>query len=211
MIFNKTLKYIICINMLIFSKGFASNTIKCTNIIRHAIIFDNKMPSIYLDSGFHVDDRLRNNIYSVEHIFPRSHLSTKHINDMHNIIKTINTINVNRSNYKYVEDYDINDDKNWVELDFGNYVNHKKKLFIPNKSSRGFISRAILYMCKEYDYNPIKIINKDILAKWFYDYPPTKEEKYHNEIIRNMQNKNNVFIANYNKKKSLVAKFIEKL
>lgn len=208
MIFNKALRFIICINLM-FSRGFASHTVRCTNIIRNVIIFDSKMPSIYLEKDFHVDDRLKGDVYSIEHIFPRSHLHTKHINDMHNVIKTMNSLNVNRSNYEFVDDLENTEDKNWIKLDFDNYVNHKKKQFIPNNASRGFISRAILYMCKEYDYNPGKIIQKDILARWFYDYPPTKEEKYHNEMVKKMQHKNNVFIANYNKKKSFVAKFVE--
>lgn len=191
-----------------FSRGFASNTIKCTNLIRHAIIFDKKMPSLYLEHDFDVDDKLKSDVYSIEHIFPRSHISSKHVNDMHNVIKTTNTLNVNRSNYKYVDDYN-KDDINWIKLDFENYVNHKKKQFIPNKSSRGFISRAILYMHKEYAYNPEKIISKDILTKWFYENPPTQEEKYHNYLVKNMQNKNNVFVAHYNKKKSNVAKYID--
>ena len=216
MLFNKGLKtckltrFLICINIMIV-RSFSSHTIKCTNIARHAIIFDNKMPSIYLEKDLHIDDRLKNSLYSVEHIFPRSHMNTKHANDMHNTIRTINTLNVNRSNYEYVDEMVVKKDKHWIKLDFGNYVNHKKKQFIPNTASRGFIARAILYMCREYDYNPSKIINKEVLARWFYDYPPTKEEKYHNEMIRKMQSKNNIFIANYNKKKAFVAKFIEML
>ena len=33
---------------IMLTKCFAGNTIKCTNILRQAIIFDNKMPSIYV-------------------------------------------------------------------------------------------------------------------------------------------------------------------
>ena len=192
------------------SKGLAANTIKCTNVIRNAIIFDNKMPSLYIDKNFHVDEKLCNSVYSIEHVFPRSYISIKHTNDMHNIVKTINTLNVNRSNYEYTDIIDAND-CNWIKLDFDNYVNHKRKLFIPNSASRGFISRAILYMCKEYDYNPLKIIKKDVLTRWFFEFPPTKEEKYHNEMSKKMQNKNNIFVANYRKKMETVVKYIEKL
>ena len=202
------LKVVLCTNM-VFMRSFASHTIRCTNIMRHAIIFDNKMPSLYLHESFHVDDKHKGSVYSIEHIFPRSHLSLHHSNDMHNVIKTINSLNVNRSNYKFVED--IDNDKNWIKLDFDNYVNHKRKLFIPNKCSRGFISRAILYMCNEYNYKPTIVISKDILLKWFFEHPPTIYEKYHNEIVRKMQSKNNIFIANYNKKKAYFAKLIESL
>jgi endonuclease I len=192
-----------------FAKSFAGNTIKCTNILRQAIIFDNKMPSIYLEKNFHVEDRLKNNVYSAEHIFPRSHLNKKDYNDMHNIIKTLNDLNVNRSNYKYTDT--LTNDKHWIQLDFDNFVNHKQKLFIPNTVSRGFISRAILYMSKEYNYIITKIIEKDTLTKWYYTYPPSQSEKYHNEVIKKLQNTNNIFISNYNKKSKSIVKFLDEL
>jgi endonuclease I len=90
-------------------------------------------------------------------------------------------------------------------------VNHKQKLFIPNTVSRGFISRAILYMSKEYNYIITKIIDKDTLIKWYYSYPPTHCEKYHNEVIQRLQNTNNIFISNYNNKCKSIVKFLEKL
>jgi hypothetical protein len=215
-LFTKIVRFAITTSMILtqFTEvSRAGHTIKCTNIVRNMIIFDNKMPSIYLEKDFHIDERLKSSIYSMEHIFPRSHMSIKHANDMHNVIRTINTLNVNRSNYEFVDAdmIDAKEKKHWIKLDFGNYVNHKKKQFIPNSASRGFIARAILYMCREYDYNHHKIISKCTLAKWFFEYPPTKEEKYHNEVIRKLQNKNNIFISNYNKKKSDFAKLIEKL
>ena len=126
-----------------YIKGFAYN-----NIIKKTIVHDMKMPSIYLEKGFFCDGhygtysckdaKFKNKFFSAEHIFPQCLLNNKHSNDMHNIIKTLNTLNVNRSNYIFVEDVNIKD-KNWEELDFGNYVNHKAKVFAPNNYSRGFI------------------------------------------------------------------------
>jgi endonuclease I len=110
----------------------------------------------------------------------------------------------------FVEDVNVKD-KNWVALDFGNYVNHKCKMFAPNDYSKGFISRAILYMCREYDYNHKKVIDKDILVKWFFENPPLKDERYHNEIIHKIQRNHNIFITNYFKKNNVVIKFINKL
>ena len=188
---------------------FAANTIRCTNFIKQAIIFDNKMPSLYVEKNFHVEDKFKNSIYSIEHIFPRSHLNRKDYNDLHNVIRTLNNLNVNRSNYKYTDT--MTHDKNWIKLDFDNYVNHKQRLFIPNDISRGFISRAILYMSKEYDYSLNKIIEKETLLRWFYMYPPTQCEKYHNDVIKKLQNKNNVFISNYNKKSKSLVKFLQNL
>jgi len=102
-------------------------------------------------------------------------------------------------------------DKNWIDLEYDNKVNHKKKLFIPNKYSRGVIARAILYMSKEYNYCIKKIIDKNILLKWFYQYPPTDSEIYYNEFCKNMQNTNNIFVSKYNKKSLKFAKIFNNL
>ena len=147
---------------------------------------------------------------SAEHIYPQCLLNVKQSNDMHNIIKTLNTLNANRSNYKFHEDYDIKS-KHWVELECNNYVNHKDKIFVPNNDSRGFISRAILYMYKEYNCNPNKIIDIEILKKWYYNFSPTIDERYHNDIIKRLQNKNNIFISNYNKKNKGIKKILDSL
>lgn len=208
----------VCINGI---KAFAYN-----NIIKKTIVHDIKMPSIYLEKGFFTDGsyssyssysnyngddaKFKNKFFSAEHIFPQCLLNNKHTNDMHNIIKTLNTLNVNRSNYIFVENINKKD-KNWEKLDFGNYVNHKDKVFAPNDYSRGFISRAILYMCYEYDYTPKKVIDTDLLIKWYFENPPLKEERYHNEIIHKIQRKHNIFITNYFKKNNVIIKFINKL
>jgi hypothetical protein len=197
---------IILVNMS-YIRGFSY-----TNIIKKTILHDMKMPSIYLENSFFGDNdaKFKNKFFSAEHIFPQCLLNNKHRNDMHNIVRTINTLNVNRSNYMFVEDINCKD-KNWVELDFDNHVNHKYKVFAPNHYSRGFISRAILYMCWEYDYNHKKVIDRDLLIKWYFENPPSKEERYHNEIIHRIQRKHNIFITNYCKKNNVIIKFINKL
>jgi endonuclease I len=167
------------------------------------------MPSLYIDKSLCIQEKMKKSIYSLEHIFPQSLLDKKDRNDMHNTIRTINALNVNRSNYKYTDT--ITDDKFWTPLDFGNYVNHKLRLFVPNAESKGFISRAILYMSKEYDYNSHKIIDKDVLLQWFFEHPPQDEEKYHNAMVRQLQNKNNIFISSYNKKSKALIKYINDL
>lgn len=179
------------------------------NIIKNTILNDSKMPIIYTNKHFSPLE-IKNKFLSSEHIYPQCFLNIKQSNDMHNIIKTINTLNVNRSNYKFSEEYDKND-KNWIKLEFNNYVNHKEKIFVPNNDSRGFISRAILYMYNEYNCNPRKIIDIEILKKWHYNFSPSHEEIYHNSVIKRIQNKNNIFISNYNKKNKGIKKIIENL
>ena len=216
-------------------------SIQYSNIIKDTILNDPKMPMIYTNkylkkciiNGIANDARctegaeggtsISKNIargvaksnynrqfVSAEHIYPQCLLDGKQSNDMHNIIKTLNTLNANRSNYKFHEDYDIKS-KNWVELECNNYVNHKDKVFVPNNDSRGFISRAILYMYKEYNCNPQKIIDIEILKKWYYNFSPTIDERYHNDIIKRLQNKNNIFISNYNKKNKGIKKILDSL
>jgi len=202
-----------------------------TNIIKNTILNDPKMPIIYTNKYFNkciingiaedsygsgnialgiAKSNYNRQFVSAEHIYPQCLLEGKQSNDMHNIVKTLNTLNANRSNYKFQEDYDIKC-KHWVELECNNYVNHKDKLFVPNNDSRGFISRAILYMYKEYNCNPRKIIDIEILKKWYYNFSPTFEERYHNDIIKRLQNKNNIFISNYNKKNKGIKKFLDSL
>jgi hypothetical protein len=179
------------------------------NIIKNTILKDCKMPFIYINKNFAKED-IKNTFFSAEHIYPQSLLNIKQSNDMHNIIRTLNTLNVNRSNYKFHDEYNKND-KHWIELEYDNYVNHKDKIFIPNNDSKGFISRAILYMYREYKCNPKKIIDIEILKKWYYNFPPKHDELYHNMVIKRIQNKNNIFISNYNKKNKGVKKIFETL
>lgn len=201
------MKKILILLMFMFSQVLCSNTIRAFSAFRNILVIDKKMPSIYLDNKMNIEDNMFLNAYSLEHIFPQSLIEKKHCNDMHNVIKTLNRMNYMRSNYRFADNLISSD--NWIKLEYDNYVNHKKKSFIPNDASRGFISRAILYMSKEYGYNIEKIISKDILLDWFFKYPPTLNEKYHNEMVKRIQNTNNIFISKYNSRK--IKKYVENI
>lgn len=200
---------ILILTSMLVTRVLCSNTLKFANVIKNAMVLNNKMPCIYTEKDFHIDDKHVRSMCSMEHIFPRSYLHKSDHTDMHNIVRTINELNVMRSNYKYVDEKEDNED--WIHLTFDNYVNHKSRLFLPNEVSRGFISRSILYMVKEYNYNMNKVIDKDVLIKWFYAYPPCAQEKYHNEIVKGLQNKNNIFISSYSKKSKIIQRFLKKL
>lgn len=176
-----------------------TGTVKVITQLRTAIRFDTKMPSLYIDKQLKIDEKMFKSIYSLEHVFPQSFLDKKDCNDMHNVIRTMNEFNICRSNYKYS---DFKNNTDWKELSFENYVNHKKKLFIPNSCSRGFIARALLHMKKEYNYNIEKVIDIETMVDWFYKYPPTINEKYHNNYVLQLQNKNNIFVSKYKNKKT---------
>lgn len=204
------LRYRILIILTMFiTRVLCSNTLKFSSIIKNAMVLNNKMPCIYTENDFNVDEKHLRSMCSMEHIFPRSYLQKSDYGDMHNIVRTINELNVMRSNYKYVDDQDNHSD--WIHLNFDNYVNHKNRLFLPNEVSRGFISRSILYMVKEYNYNFNKVIDKQVLVEWFYTYPPCAKERYHNEIVKDLQKKNNIFISSYNKKSKTISRFIQQL
>ena len=103
-----------------------------------------------------------------------------------------------RSNYKYINHYN----ESFKQLyDTNNYVNTKLKLFCPEDASKGIIARAIMHMCYEYKYDYKKIIDYNDLINWCIEYPPTKEEKYHNDLIFQKQKTRNMFIDLYGKKK----------
>jgi endonuclease I len=150
------------------------------------IIKSPSMPSVYSNC----------NPNSIEHIFPKSFLiNYQQKYDMHNLFKCNIRINQCRSNYKFVNEFTKN--KEWIKIDYDNYVNNKEKLFIPNDYSKGIISRAILYMCYKYNINHSKTIDYKNLLLWNTKYPPLDDEIYHNKIVKQIQKSNNVFISNY--------------
>jgi endonuclease I len=153
-----------------------------------------KMPIIYGTRP------LTNNCISLEHIFPKCFLEKKHHNDIHNIFLSDKYINNKRSNFKFIELYDIKNDKNWLKINNNNYVNTKKRLFIPEEESKGIIARSIMYMCYEYGYDYSKIISEENLINWCLKYEPTEYEKNHNQFAYTCQFNLNKFISKYGKK-----------
>ena len=176
--------------------------------IKKDILYNTNMPILYTKNN------LNNDIYSLEHIYPISYLiSNESKIDMHNLIKTTKYLNNARSNYKYTDFEEINfniNNKNWIELENNNYVNHKKKLFIPNNNSKGIISRAILYINDTYSYKINKVINYSTLINWYIYNPPDICEKYHNNYVKKIQNTDNKFILNYKYYKKKIYKIIKK-
>ena len=187
-------------NDFIYKKNNKSNYINKKDIL----IFDKKMPILY--SNIYVENIfLKKKIYSIEHVFPISFINSEKktiiSNDMHNLIKTTKYLNNARSNYKFTDFNDISNKNIWIHLDNKNFINHKKKLFIPCNNSKGFISRAIIYMYYKYNYNCDfkKIIDIDTLINWYYKYPPSLSEIYHNNMIKKIQYTDNIFISKYKK------------
>ena len=155
---------------------------------------------------------INKNYLTFEHIWPRSLLgpNAKHAkNDFHNIYVTERFFNEQRSNYKFVDqiiDYpkivsldNIYNDS-IINLTKYNYKNSKDKIFMPIYSSRGKISRSILYMQDKYNLKNIKkIINEDVMHLWNRLYPPDIHELYKHEFIFERQKKINKYIDDYYK------------
>ena len=142
-------------NILFFTNNFKINqkiyysVLKCKNIL----IYDEFMPTLYTNINIKNKSK-RKNVYSLEHIYPSSYIDKLAKNDMHNIVKTSKNINNARSNYKFCDiieykyniktkewykEHNVIDTSKWIQLENDNYVNHKKKLFIPNNNSKGII------------------------------------------------------------------------
>ena len=148
--------------------------------LKSLLIVGNTTPTIY--------STVKNSKLSLEHVFPKCYMYKKHYNDAHNIFKCDSYINNMRSNYKYVDKYN----NNFTRLyDTDNFVNTKQKLFIPEDASKGIISRSIMHMCYEYKYDYKKVIDYKNLIEWCLDYPPTKDEIYHNNCIFQKQKTRN--------------------
>jgi endonuclease I len=99
-----------------------------------------------------------------------------------------------------MDDIDVIFDDKWRKLDEFNYVNTKKKLFIPNNQSKGIISRSIMYMSYNYNYSFSKVIDSNNLIDWCLKFPPNKNEYIHNIIVYKYQKNKNKFIDLYHHK-----------
>ena len=154
------------------------------------LILNKKMPSIYLNKFSNTSTLV------VDNIFP---ISIKQNKDMHNLYKTNEFIKLIKSDYKYIDYDDMKISNNWIKLQDDNYVNLKEKLFVPNKNSYGIISRAIMHMIYNYEYEYKEVIDTETLIKWNKYNPPDNNEKLHNKIIRKYQGNDNIFISYYNK------------
>ena len=187
-------------NMIRFNSiKIAMHAIPLNQGIKEYVIRDINLPSLYLNKNSNFDGNNIKQEYSVEHIYPKSLLHKKDHYDMHNLIRTKNYINNLRSNYKFSDkkNEETNNDQ-WIKLEGNNFLNKKDRIFIPNKYSKGIISRAIMYLAYNFNYDPYKIITRDNLIKWCIDNPPDYKEIYHNKLALYLQNTNNIFIENYN-------------
>tara|TARA_B000000475_G_scaffold268949_1_gene262212 strand:- start:251 stop:916 length:666 start_codon:yes stop_codon:yes gene_type:complete len=197
-------------NLLFVHNSIIKNKINL-NYKKHIIDYS---PCVYIDK-----ENINNRILTNEHIFPISHMKKNNKfdnykyakNDMHNLFKTTEKLNSIRSNYKFTDIENECLNENWRILENNNYINNKKKLFIPANNSKGIIARAILHMSYKYNYKIEKIIDLNILIKWTLKYSPKNDEIYHNNLIKSIQYTDNIFIKNYSNNKKILNIYINKI
>jgi len=165
--------------------------------IKNSIIHSYDNPKIYNINLKYIDHSRP----TLEHIFPRCYMNKKSHHDLHNIFSCNSIINNNRSNYKFIDNSEINNYPSNTFININdNYLSHKYKVFVPENESKGIISRTIMYMSYTYKYRYDKIIDYENLINWCLMYPPTKEEINHNNIVFKKQYNRNKFIDLYQKK-----------
>ena len=189
------LKYIVVYSLI--------NSVNTIKYIPYSLI-----RPLYLDlyNKFYQKD-----LYNLEHIVPKCYYKhdSELTRDMHNIILYPNQMNLHRSNYKYVDE-----DKYYNELTIldnkGNVVkernqiidisikNNRMKTFVPVKKYRGSIARSCMYFINQYpEYESIildKVIDAKTILTWHTQYPVTKFEYQKNNVIKDLQGNNNIYV-----------------
>ena len=156
--------------------------------------------------------------YSIEHIVPQSYV--KHINvtgflphhDMHNIILYPIQLNINRNNYKIVDETTMNYQPEIIQYmdSLGNALAKKpnkqdyaikdsiRRLFYPLDMHKGQIARTCAYMCVTYPYLKYIMTNfvfdYQSLLEWNEQFPPGDYEAQRNQYIAFHQKNENLFI-----------------
>jgi len=164
-------------NLLLHNTLLRNNICIQKKILKNEIVF----PKLY-----NIDDKS-----SLEHIYPKSLLLKKDVNDIHNIFCASKRINNIRSNYIFSDDLSIK----WTKINNNNYICHYNKLFNPNNNDKGIISRALLYMTYKHNYK--LYINKNILYKWCMNNHPDIKEQLHNVYGLQILGYDNPFITKY--------------
>ena len=66
----------------------------------------------------------------------------------------------------------------------------------PREAARGDVARAMFYMEDQYEQLVLFEKQANILLKWHFQDPPSKEERWRNDKIERIQGNRNSFIDN---------------
>lgn len=141
-----------------------------------------------------------------EHIVPQSVIRHSHkqnktaISDLHNIFCCHATINRLRSNLPYSSTHPALGQRNATmrNVGFNNFIDMRKRLFVPEPQSRGPIARAILYMQHQYGCDPDVVIEGGEKTAWAWhtEHEADVNEKLHNYFVMKAGYGTNKFISN---------------
>lgn len=153
---------------------------------------------------------------SLEHIVPQSifkKINPEISRDMHNIIMYPSLLNSHRSNYRYVNKL-VLDDTTVILDKVGNPIpytgpfidsrfclkSNKYKTYYPRPLYRGSISRACMYIAKQYPQYSKEVldylIDPYVLLTWHHQHPVSDFDKRKNDKIYELQGNYNSYIDN---------------
>ena len=148
---------------------------------------------------------------NVEHVFPmawvknslkcgtreecrrNSELFNRIEGDLHNLYPALAKLNYARQAYRFGT-------IKGEERRFGKHcdfeVSKKDRVAEPRQEVRGDVARAMFYMEHQYDELVLYKKQADILLKWHFEDPPSKQELWRNDKIEKIQGNRNPFIDN---------------
>lgn len=147
---------------------------------------------------------------NAEHIVPQSFFDKKNpmLTDLHHLYSAPPKLNSKRSNNKFKQmDYSEcfefcreNKCTSKRPSDPDNYscISKDKKNWMPIKSDRGTVARAILYFMTMYDDVPMsKLGDVNTFKQWNRDFPPTAFDIERNQRVNATQGNANPYILDY--------------
>lgn len=166
--------------------------------------------TLYCPTEFVADDRRGVNI---EHVFPmswvknslqcgsrnqcrkNSPLFNRIEADLHNLYPSLSHLNSARRAFRYGV---INGEKRAFGRQCDFEVDRRQRVAEPREEVRGDVARAMFYMEHRYQDAGLKLFKKqaELLLKWHYQDPPSKEEQRRNTLIESLQGNRNPFIDN---------------
>jgi deoxyribonuclease-1 len=113
--------------------------------------------------------------------------------DLHNLYPALAKLNYDRQAYRFGT-VKGEERRYGPKCDFE--VSKRYRVAEPRAEIRGEVARAMFYM--EHRYNKLSLFKKqaDLLLKWHFQDPPSKEEKWRNDKIEMIQGSRNPFVDN---------------
>ena len=146
-------------------------------------------------------------LINAEHTIPQSFFNSKPpmVSDLHHLFSSPAKLNSMRSNYPFVQidysqcirfchNFDCQYDRP-SNPDLYSCLGSNGKSWMPIKSGRGQVARAIFYFFTMYDTVRLEQVGDvNTFKEWNRLYPPSITEKYRNDMINKSQGNRNPYI-----------------